>query len=126
VGDGDVRRLFVDGVDVGQVRLATSYLARLRGLLGSRPGAIPLLLSPANSVHGAGMTYTLDIAAMDDAGCVVHVSRLHPFGLTRPRHGVTRVLEATSGSFEALGISRGVIVSWSTPSGIADEPNGTS
>lgn len=50
MGHDDVRSLFVDGADVGPVRLATSYVARLRGLLGSRPGAIPLLLSPANSV----------------------------------------------------------------------------
>jgi len=113
VGHDDVRSLFVDGADVGQVRLATSYVARLRGLLGSRPGVIPLLLSPANSVHGAGMTYTLDVASLDDAGRVVHVSRLRPFGLTRPRRGVARVLEATSGSFTALGITRGVTVTWS-------------
>jgi len=109
----DVRSLFVDGSDVGQVRLATSYVARLRGLLGSRRGGIPLLLSPANSVHGAGMTYILDVASLDDTGRVVHVSRLHPFGLTRPRRGVTGVLEATSGTFKSLGIAPGVIVTWS-------------
>lgn len=120
MGQGDVRSLFVDGAAAGQVRLATSYLARLRGLLGSRPGGLPLLLSPANSVHGAGMTYTLDVATLDAAGRVVHVSRLHPFGLTRPRRGVTRVLEATSGSFVALRITPGVTVSWSAAQSNAD------
>lgn len=110
---GDVRSLFVDGVDVGQVRMAMSYLARLRGLLGSRPGVTPMLLSPANSVHALGMTYTLDVASLDDLGRVVHVSRLHPFGLTRPRRGVTRVLEATGDSFRQLGITEGVVVTWS-------------
>jgi hypothetical protein len=29
------------------------------------------------------MIYILNVASLDDAG-VVHVSRLHPFGLTRP------------------------------------------
>jgi uncharacterized membrane protein (UPF0127 family) len=121
----DVRALFVDGADVGQVRLATSYLARLRGLLGSRPGAIPLLLSPANSVHGAGMTYSLDVATLDDAGRVLHVSRLRPFGLTRPRRGVTKVLEATSGSFKGMGITPGAIVTWSVEPVTASKPDGT-
>lgn len=112
MNDGDVRSLFVDGAEVGRVRLATSYFARLRGLLGSRPGAIPLLLSPSNSVHAVGMTYTLDVASIDAAGRVVHVSRLRPFGLTRARRGVTCVLEATSGSFQALGVSAGVVLTW--------------
>lgn len=124
VGHGDLRTLFVDGVAAGQVRLATSYVARLRGLLGSRPGGIPLLLSPANSVHGFGMTYVLDVASLDDAGRVVHVSRLRPFGLTRSRRQVTRVLEATAGSFEALGITQGVIVTWSPEPVTAHRPGG--
>jgi uncharacterized membrane protein (UPF0127 family) len=59
------------------------------------------------------MTYTLDVASLDSAGRVVHVSRLHPFGLTRPRREVTRVLEATAGSFPALGVHQGAIVTWS-------------
>jgi uncharacterized membrane protein (UPF0127 family) len=113
MGRNEIRSLFVDGSHIGQVRMATSYLARLRGLLGTRPGGIPLLLAPANSVHGAGMTYSLDVAALNDAGLVVHVSRLHPFGLTRPRRSVTSVLEATAGSFEALGIMEGVTLTWS-------------
>ena len=121
----DDRVLFVDGADVGQVRLATSYLARLRGLLGSRPGAIPMLLSPANSVHGAGMTYSLDVASLDGAGRVVHVSRLRPFGLTRSRRGVTSVLEATAGSFTVLGITPGVIITWSVEPVSAPRPDGT-
>jgi uncharacterized protein len=124
VRHSDIRTLFVDGADVGQVRLATTYVARLRGLLGSRPGAIPLLLSPANSVHGAGMTYTLDVASLDDAGRVVHVSRLRPFGLTRPRRGVSSVLEATSGSFSSLGITQGVTVTWSAGPASAHRPDG--
>jgi hypothetical protein len=113
VEEGDIRSLFVDGTSVGEVRLATSYSSRLRGLLGTRPGGIPLLLSPANSVHGVGMTYTLDVASLDGAGRVRHVSRLHPFGLTRPRRGVTRVLEATSGTLTMLGITEGTILTWS-------------
>lgn len=111
--EGDVRSLFVDGAGAGEIRLATSYSSRLRGLLGTRPGGIPLLLAPANSVHGVGMTYTLDVASLDGAGRVRHVSRLHPFGLTLPRRGVTRVLEATSGTFRMLGITEGKILTWS-------------
>jgi uncharacterized protein len=113
VEKGDVRSLFVDGANVGRIRVATSYWSRLRGLLGTRPGGLPLLLSPANSVHGVGMTYPLDVASLDDTGRVRHVSRLRPFGLTRPRRGVTRVLEATGGTFTMLGITEGTVVTWS-------------
>jgi uncharacterized membrane protein (UPF0127 family) len=113
VEKNDVRALFVDGAHAGQVRLATSYLSRLRGLLGTRPGGIPLLLSPANSVHGVGMTYTLDVASLDGEGHVENVARLHPFGLTRPRRGVTKVLEASSGTFATLGITKGATLTWS-------------
>lgn len=110
----DIRSLSVDGTRVGEVRLATSYSSRLRGLLGTRRGSgLPLLLSPANSVHGVGMTYTLDVASVDRAGRVLHTSRLHPFGMTRPRRRAASVLEATSGAFNTLGIEPGVILTWS-------------
>src|SRR4029078_2131729 len=46
-------------------------------------------------------------------GRVSHVSRLRRFGLTRPRRGVTTVLEATAGSFKTLGVRQGATLTWS-------------
>ena len=49
------------------IRLATSFIARLRGLLGYPPlvRSQGLWLFPCNSVHTFGMTYPLDILFLD-------------------------------------------------------------
>lgn len=93
-------RLLVDGRDVGPGRRADTYLSRLRGLLGTRGLDGGLLIAKANSVHGMGMTYALDVALLDEDMVVLRVLRLRPFGLTRPRQGVKHVLEAQHGRFE--------------------------
>ena len=100
-------RLWVDGRDVAPLYLADSYLGRTRGLLGTRGIDGALLISPGNSVHGVGMVYTLDIALLDSSLKVLHTLVLHPFGLTRPRRGVTHVLEAQRGAFAAWGLRVG-------------------
>jgi uncharacterized protein len=121
-------RLLVDGRDISAVRVASSYPARLRGLLGTSSGATPLLLTPANSVHGWGMTYPLDIAQLATeaspaeatpacgmpgngvlgAGFVtVRVVGLRPWGLVGTRRGVRCVLEAPRGAFAAWGLVAG-------------------
>jgi uncharacterized membrane protein (UPF0127 family) len=100
-------RLWVDGNDVAPLYLAESYLARTKGLLGTRSIDGALLLSPGNSVHGLGMVYTLDVALLDPDLKVLHTLTLHPFGLTRPRSGVKHVLEARQGAFADWGLKVG-------------------
>ena len=81
--------LIVDGVGVAGVRVADTWWARLRGLLGTArhdsagpPGApVALLLTPGNSVHGWGMRYALDVAQLDAAFVVVRTARLRRWGL---------------------------------------------
>jgi uncharacterized protein len=92
-------RLLVDDREVAPLRIADTYWTRLRGLLGTRSIDGAMLFNPGNSVHGLGMTYALDVALLDSDLVVLHVLRLRPFGLTRPRRGVTRVLEAGEGAF---------------------------
>jgi uncharacterized membrane protein (UPF0127 family) len=103
----DLSRLLVDGRDVAALRRATSYLARLRGLLFTRGIDGGLLLTPGNSVHGVGMTYGLDVALLDADLVVLHTLRLRPFGLTRARRGVRHVLEAEAGAFARWGLHPG-------------------
>jgi uncharacterized membrane protein (UPF0127 family) len=100
-------RLVVDGQIVASLRLANTYWARLRGLLGTRrcPGA--LLISPGNSVHGLGMSYSLDVAQLDADLTVRHTTTLLPFGLVAPRRGVRHVLEAERGAFARWGLRIG-------------------
>lgn len=100
-------RLVVDGREVGPLLLANTARTRLRGMLGRRPLPPALLLRPANSVHGLGMLATLEVALLDTDLRVRHVLRLRPFGLTRPRRGVTSVLEAPVGSFREWGLTVG-------------------
>lgn len=92
-------RLWVDGSDVAPLLVADRYLARTRGLLGTRGLVGALLISPGNSVHGIGMLYPLDVALINAEFQVLHTLVLHPFGATRPRRGVKHVLEAERGAF---------------------------
>jgi hypothetical protein len=64
-------RLRTDGACDGMpVRVLTGRLERLKGLLGTGPDACPALLTRCNSVHTFGMHYALDLAFVDEKGCV--------------------------------------------------------
>lgn len=69
-----------------------------------------LLLRPCSSVHGAWMRVPLDVALLSRDLRVLHVQVLRPWGATRPRRGVTQVLEAPAGSFERWGLTAGIRV----------------
>lgn len=62
-----------------RVAIATSFLARLRGLLGTSPnwggGRCALLIPRCSSVHTIGMRYALDIAFIDGHGIVLRAER---------------------------------------------------
>ena len=92
-------RLTIDGRDVAPLLTADNYFARLRGMLGTRPGDGALLLTRCNSVHGVGMSYRLDAALLDEDFLVLRTTVLHPFGLVAPRPRVRHVLEAAHGCF---------------------------
>ncbi|MFD6140024.1 DUF192 domain-containing protein [Promicromonospora sp. NPDC060271] len=97
-------RLVVDGGAVVDVEVADTVLTRARGLLfrGALPDA--LLLRPCTSVHGAWMRVPLDVALLSADLRVLHTQVLRPWGMTRPRRGVTQVLEAPAGSFVRWGL----------------------
>lgn len=100
--------LVVDGTTVATVELADTAWDRFRGLLWRRHPPAGLLLRRSSSVHGVGMTYSLDVALLTADDRVTHVLRLRPFGATRPRRGVKHVLEARAGSFAQWGLQPGV------------------
>ncbi|MGW2094793.1 DUF192 domain-containing protein [Promicromonospora sukumoe] len=100
-------QLLVDGRPVAAVELADTVLTRARGLLFRRDLPEALLLRPCSSVHGAWMRVPLDVALLTADLEVVHAQVLRPWAATRPRRGVTQVLEAPTGSFERWGLRPG-------------------
>lgn len=69
--------------------LAGKSLRRVKGLLGSRPGKETLLLMPCNDVHTVGMRHSLDIAFVDQRGCVLESYReVGPFRRLRLKEAV--------------------------------------
>lgn len=114
--------LLVDGREVAEVELAATYLRRLRGMLGRRRLPEALLLVPGGSVHGMGMTVSLDVAQLVPATgrrrqvvgehTVARTGLLRPFGLLGSARGVRSTLEAPAGSFARWGLEPGVTVSF--------------
>lgn len=99
--------LLVDGREVAVVEIADTAVRRARGMLLRRRLPPGLVLRRTGSVHGVGMTCTLDVALLDDDDVVRRVLRLRPFGLTLPHRRVRHVLEAPAGSFERWGLAAG-------------------
>jgi uncharacterized membrane protein (UPF0127 family) len=90
------------------VRIAASYRARTKGLLGRDGITGALLLTPAASVHTVGMRFAIDVAYLDRRLRVRAVRTMRPGRLGLPRLRVRHVLEAEAGAFAAWGVRRGV------------------
>ncbi|MQY13448.1 hypothetical protein SRB5_35960 [Streptomyces sp. RB5] len=94
-----------------ELRIATAFRTRSRGLLGldaPPPGA--LLLTPASGIHTFGMRFPLDVAYLSRDLRVLAVHTVAPNRLGRPRLRARHVLEAGAGTFAPLGLVRGVRV----------------
>lgn len=90
------------------LRVAASYRARTRGLLGREGVEGALLLTPASSVHTVGMRFAIDVAYLDRGLRVLAVRTMPPGRVGRPRLRARHVLEAEAGALAAWGVVRGV------------------
>lgn len=63
-----------DGL-VFEFRVLSTWAERLRGLLGTREDAGPVLLTRCGSVHTYGMRYPIDVALVGELGEVLCVRR---------------------------------------------------
>ena len=83
-----------------RMRFATSFAARMRGLLGVMPGNERaegvLVLAPCRSVHTVGLAFALDIAFVSSEGRVLASQRQVPPGRFLKRRGAAAVLERRS------------------------------
>jgi uncharacterized membrane protein (UPF0127 family) len=85
---------------VPRLRLATTWLQRLRGLQFRRAmaGDVGLLLAPCNSVHTCFVFFSLDIALLDAKGKVLAIHRnVRPWRAIFPLRGAHAVLEVAAG-----------------------------
>ncbi|MET9591186.1 DUF192 domain-containing protein [Streptomyces sp. NPDC006516] len=100
--DADVREV--------PLRIAASYRARTRGLLGVDGVEGALLLTPAGSVHTFRMRFTIDVAYLDRKFNVLAVRTMKPGRLGLPRLRARHVVESGAGEMERWGLRPGTRV----------------
>ncbi|MCX4864801.1 DUF192 domain-containing protein [Streptomyces sp. NBC_00257] len=92
------------------LRIAASYRARSRGLLGQDGIDGALMITPCGSVHSFRMRFTIDVAYLDRKFKVVAVHTMKPGRLGMPRLRARHVIEAEAGAMEKWGIRPGARV----------------
>ncbi|GAA2936360.1 DUF192 domain-containing protein [Kitasatospora cinereorecta] len=89
------------------LRIAASYGARSRGLLGVDGVDGALLITPCASVHTFRMRFTIDVAYLDRKFDVLAVRTMRPGRLGLPRLRARHVLESEAGAMEEWGLRPG-------------------
>ena len=93
-----------------KVVMATSFLARLKGLLGtsSLPQGEGLFLKPCQSIHMVGMVYAIDAVFVDhDLKVVGLVEGIKPFMVSKHFKKANACLEIPCGTIKKAGIENG-------------------
>ncbi|MFE9457040.1 DUF192 domain-containing protein [Streptomyces californicus] len=121
-GDGGGGAAPADGAREVPLRIAASYRARTRGLLGRDGIAGALMLTPCGSVHTFGMRFAIDVAYLDRKYRVLAVTTMRPGRLGLPRLRARHVLEAEAGAMERWGVRRGVRVELTPAPAPAPDP----
>jgi len=114
----------------GQVRLATSFWARFRGLMGTpRLDADEGLFLPVNSIHMLFMRFPIDALFVDDPDAagdrriVAIRADLHAWrGLVMPVRGATGVLELPAGTAARSALRTGDVVRLAPSIGSTAQP----
>jgi uncharacterized membrane protein (UPF0127 family) len=99
------------GAELGDdVRVASAFGSRLRGLLGVRslaPGR-GLLLVPCTSIHMFFMSIPLDVVFLDPDGRIIATyDNLKPWRMSRLHPEAFAVLELPAGTLAASGVMTG-------------------
>ncbi|MGW3333361.1 DUF192 domain-containing protein [Streptomyces rubiginosohelvolus] len=111
-GDGTLTVGTDPGVGAGgqavPLRIAASYRARTRGLLGRDGIEGAMMLTPCGSVHTFRMRFPIDVAYLDRKLTVLAVTTMKPGRLGLPRLRARHVVEAEAGAMERWGVRPGV------------------
>ncbi|MHB1880848.1 MAG: DUF192 domain-containing protein [Acidithiobacillus sp.] len=96
-----------------RVWMAERWWPRARGLLGRSPLQADegFALTPCSSVHGIGMTYTVDLLFLDRADAILRVCALTPLGF-RMYRGAWRTIECAPGSVVRYNFATGQQLHW--------------
>ena len=95
---------------VGQCEMATSLMARARGLLGHAPltRGQGMLISPCQSIHTFFMSFPIDVAFLDrDLRIVRIIPSMPPWRLSPHLFKAHSVMELPAGALAATGTSVG-------------------
>ena len=95
---------------LASVETAETRSQRRRGLLGRDGIDGALVIESCRWVHTLGMRFPIDVAFLDDDGCVLKTCRMrrHRLGLPVPR--ASSVIEAEAGAFERWRLDVGDVV----------------
>ena len=105
------------------VTTASSFVERLKGLLGHRvlPASEALLIERCGSVHTIGMRFAIDVVFLNRQHQVLKVvGGLQPQRLAMCV-GATSVLELASGVCNGLGLIKGAQLRFASPEQSASE-----
>jgi uncharacterized membrane protein (UPF0127 family) len=108
----------------GNIRMADTLAARLRGFLFRRKPAVGegLFLAPCKGVHMYGMRFSLDILFIDQSGQVVAAHpELAPGQRTPVYRSAMYALELPSGAIADTGTSVGDRLSWKPATSVTND-----
>jgi uncharacterized membrane protein (UPF0127 family) len=89
---------------ISSCEMATSLLARARGLLGHAPltSGEGMLISPCQSIHTFFMSFPIDVAFLDRKMRIVHIiPSMRPWRLSPHLFKARSVLELPAGALSA-------------------------
>ncbi len=95
-----------------RAELATSFISRLRGLIGRRgwEGLDGLWIEPCAGVHGLGMRFAIDVVLLDEALGVIWVGTLRPWRMGRIHLDARAALELPAGTADRTGTAIGDVL----------------
>lgn len=103
-----------NGRIASSVTWASSFRARLRGVLGRAPlrDDEALVITPCRRVHTFGAGYPLDAIFCDDGFRVLHVETLVPGRVSKRVRCARSCIELNGGRAESCGIVPGVVLAF--------------
>ncbi|MFJ7409813.1 DUF192 domain-containing protein [Streptomyces sp. NPDC098077] len=109
-GDGTLTVGTDSGAREVPLRIAASYRARTKGLLGRDGIEGAMMLTPCGSVHTFRMRFPIDVVYLDRKFTVLAVRTMKPGRLGLPRLRARHVVEAEAGAMERWGVRPGMRV----------------
>lgn len=95
---------------LASVECAVTRAERRTGLLGRDSIDGAFVIEPCRWVHTIGMRFPLDVAFLDEDGCVVKTVTMRRHRLGLPVRRGRLVIEAEAGAFERWGLRVGDVV----------------